>query len=72
MGNRKKNCFFNKVATTTLLALLLCTRGMYKCLVTGSLGTGFLKSFLLTVLLGFLGPTNLVWGIGKKTVFSIS
>ena len=48
------------------------TKGRYKCLVTGSLGTGFLKSFLLTVLLGFLGPTNLVWGIGKKTVFQLA
>ena len=35
MGNWKKNCFFNKLATTTLLALLLCNRGMYECLVTG-------------------------------------
>ena len=39
---------------------------MYECLVTGSLGTGFLKSFLVTVLLGFLGGTNLVWELGKK------
>ena len=28
MGNRKKNCFLNYLATTTLLALLLCPRGM--------------------------------------------
>ena len=32
MGNRKKNCFFNKLAATTFLALFLCPRGMCECL----------------------------------------
>ena len=32
MGKGEKNYFFNKLATTTLLALLLCPRGMYECL----------------------------------------
>ena len=55
------------------LSLLLSTFwGMCECLVTSLLGTEYLNLFFLTVLLGFLGGTSLVWGIGKKNVFSIS
>ena len=42
---------------------------MCECLVTGCLDIGYLQSFFLTVILGFSGGSNLVWGKGGKNSF---
>ena len=47
MGNWEKNYFFNKLATTTSLALLLCSRGLCECLATSNRLTGYRVSRMI-------------------------